>query len=305
MKKTFKVAVMVMAAMMLATLSMAQEKALVLLPGDAAMIGEIDFPTLNEFMTKNASLSEQANMPAFLKNIMAKAEKAFFGVPAEAMTGSESEDMYFVVTGNLKTAEIVEIAKQYAATEGKKVTFTNVNVAGLNAVKGSAEGDEGEDMLMADFPGGIVVGKEKGLARFVAVKGGQIANAAGNANLMKVRSEIPAHYGMKIYGAPGNMGGTQIDSFKFGMGVKSEIMSLLLSLTSSDPAAVQQISQSVMMMKGMAAMVDESGKLAEALEKMQVNNRADGVDITLDVPFKVLQEVAKSIQEAQAGQEGM
>ena len=304
MKKTFKVAVVVMAAMMLATLSMAQEKALALIPGDAAMIGEIDFPTLNEFMTKNASLTDQANVPAFLKNLLGKADKAFFGVGAEAMMGAPSEELYFIVTGSLKTAEVVKIAQQYAAKEGKKVTFTNVNVAGLNAVKGSAEGDEGEDMLMADFPGGIVFGKEQGLTKFVAVKGGQVANAASNAGLMKVRSGIPAHYGFKLYGTPGDMGGMQLDAFQFGMGIKSEIMSLLLSLTSTDPAALQQIQQSVMMIKGMAAMADESGKLAEVMEKMIVKNRDDGVDVTLDIPLKVLQEVAKSMQE-QAGAAGM
>jgi hypothetical protein len=300
MKKTFKLAVVVMAIMMVASLSMAQEKALALIPGDAAMIGEIDFPTLNEFMAKNSMVKDQAQLPPFVMDLLGKADKAFFGVDASAMMGGQPEDMYFVVTGNLKTAEIMKIAQQVAAKEGKKISFTNVNVAGLNAVKGQAEGGADEDMLMADFPGGIVFGQEKGLAKFVAVKGGQTANAASNANLMKVRSGIPANYGFKLYGTPGDMGGMQIDSFKFGMGLKSDIMSLLLSLTSTDPAALQQISQSVMMMKGMAGMADESGKLAEVLEQMKVNNRADGIDLTLDVPLKVLEEVAKNMQ-AQAG----
>ena len=47
-------------------------------------------------------------------------------------------------------------------------------------------------------------------------------------------------------------------------------------------------------------MADESGKLAEVMEKMVVDTKADGVDISLDVPLKVIEEISKSMA-AQAG----
>lgn len=304
MKKTFKVAVVFAAVMMLASFSMAQDKALALLPGDVAIVGEIDFPTLTEFMNSNQAVKDQAKLPKFVMTLMGKANKAYFGMPAEAMMGAEPENFYAIVTGNLKTAELVAMAKEVAKTEGKELKFTNVTVAGLNAVKGGQVGEEEEDMLMADFPGGIVVGKEAGLTRFVAVRSGKEANVTSNAAMMNLGKSIPAGYGLKFYGIPGDMGGAKIDSIVFGMGLKQEIMSLLLNLRSTDPKALQQINQSIMMMKGMAGMMDETGKLAEVLENMKVNSKADGVDISLDVPLKVLEEISKSMAAAQAG-EGM